>query len=132
MTKWNTSWVNFLRLMLMSTALMVSGCVMPFSGGYGAKGQSQEEFTQYVEGVFRLQNSMTSEVMLLQENDDAKNHDALLEAEQHMQEACAPLNEYVSRDIDGLNIGLFLRRRVEKSAIDCEQTAQKVKSLLGH
>jgi hypothetical protein len=105
---------------------------MPFSGGYGAKGQSQEEFTQYVEGVFRLQNSMTSEVMLLQENDDAKNHDALLEAEQHMQEACAPLNEYVSRDIDGLNIGLFLRRRVEKSAIDCEQTAQKVKSLLGH
>jgi hypothetical protein len=132
MTKWNTSWVNFPRLMLMSITLMLSGCVMPFSGGYGAKGQTQEEFTRYVEGVFRLQNSMTSEVMLLQENDDAKNHDALLEAEQHMQEACAPLNEYVSRDIDGLNIGLFLRRRVEKSAIDCEQTAQKVKLLLGH
>jgi len=132
MTKWNTSWANFPRLMMMSFTLISSGCVMPFSGGYGAKGQSQEEFSQYVEGVFRLQNSMTSEVMLLQENDDAKNHDALLVAEQHMQEACAPLNEYVSRDIDGLNIGLFLRRRVEKSAIDCEQTAQKVKSLLGH
>ena len=132
MTKWNTNWVNFPGLMLMSITLMLSGCATPFSGGYGAKGQSREEFTRYVEGVFRLQNSMTSEVMLLQETDDAKNHDALLEAEQHMQEACAPLNEYVSRDIDGLNIGLFLRRRVEKSAIDCEQAAQKVKSLLGH
>jgi hypothetical protein len=68
----------------------------------------------------------------LQENDDAKNHDALIAAEQQMQEACAPLNEYVSRDIDGLDTSLFLRRSVEKSAIDCDKAAQKVKSLLGH
>jgi hypothetical protein len=58
--------------------------------------------------------------------------DALLEAEQHMREACAPLNEYASRESDDLNIGLLLRRRVEKSAIDCEQAALKVKSMLGH
>ena len=88
MTKWNTNWVNFPGLMLMSITLMLSGCATPFLGGYGAKGQSQEEFTRYVEGVFRLQNSMTSEIMALPETDDAKNHDALLEAEQHMQEAC--------------------------------------------
>jgi hypothetical protein len=127
-----TDWVNFPGLKLMLISLMLSGCATPFLGGYGANGQSREEFTRYVEEVFRLQNSMTSEIMLLPETDDAKNHDALLEADQHMQEACGPLNEYVSRDIDGLNIGLFLRRRVEKSAADCEQAAQKVKSLLGH
>jgi len=132
MTEWNTSWVNFPGLMLMFITLMLSGCVTPFFGGYGANGQTREEFTHYVEGVFRLQNSMTSEIMLLQETDDATNHKALLDAEQHMQEACAPLNEYVSRDIDGLDTGLFLRRRVEKSAVDCEKAAQKVKSLLAH
>jgi len=130
MAKWNTNWINFQGLMLMSTTLMLSGCATPFFGGYGANGQSREEFTRYVEGVFRLQNSMTSEIMLLQETNDTKNYDALLEAEQHMQEVCGPLNEYASRDIDGLSIGLFLRRRVEKSAFDCEQAAQKVKSLL--
>ena len=131
MAKWNTNWFDFPGLLLMTITLMMSGCATPFFGGYGAKGQTQEEFTRYVEGVFKLQNSMTSEIMALPEIDDAKNHDALSAAEQHMQEACGPLNEYVSRDIDGLDIGIFLRRRVEKSAIDCELAAQKVKSLLG-
>ena len=130
MTEWNVKWVNFPGLTLMSILLMLSGCTTPFWGGYGAKGQSRDEFTRYVEGVFRLQNSMTSEIMALQETDDAKSNDALLQAEQHMQEACAPLNEYVSRDIDGLNISFLLHRQVEKSAVDCEQAAQKVKSLL--
>jgi hypothetical protein len=129
MTKWDTNLVNFPVLMLMSMTLVLSGCATPFFGGYGAKGQSREEFTRYVEGVFRLQNSMTSEIMALLETDDAKNHDVLLQAEQQMQEACGPLNEYVSRESDGLNIGFFLSRRVEKSAIDCEQAAQKVNSL---
>lgn len=124
--------IDFPGLMLMTIALFLSGCTAAFWGGYGTKGQSREEFTRYVEEVFRLQNGMTSEIMALLENDDAKNYVALLQAEQHMQEKCAPLNEYASRDIDGLNISFFLRRRVEKSAIDCEQAAQKVKSLLGY
>jgi len=127
-----TNWVKFPGLKLMLIMLMLSGCATPFLGGYGAKGQSREEFTRYVEGVFRLQNSMTSEIMAFLETDDAKNHDDLLEAEQHMEEACGPLNEYASRESEGLSIGFFLSRRVEKSAIDCEQAALKVKSLLGH
>ena len=127
MTKWIKSRVNFPGLMLMFITLMLSGCATSFLGGYGANGLTKEEFTRYVEGVFRLQNSLTSEIMALPETDDA-----LLEAEQHMREACAPLNEYASRESEDLNIGLFLRRRVEKSANNCEQAALKVKSLLGH
>ncbi|MDD1614123.1 MAG: hypothetical protein LUP98_05675 [Methylococcaceae bacterium] len=132
MTKWNTGLVNFPGLMLMSVTLMLSGCATPFFGGYGAHGQTREEFTRYVEGVFRLQNSMTSEIMEFLETEGTKNHVDLLKAEQYMQEACGPLNEYASRESEGLNIGFFLSRRVEKSAIDCEQAAQKVKLLLGH
>jgi hypothetical protein len=132
MAKWNTNWFNFPGLMLMIIMLMMSGCATSFLGGYGANGQTQEEFTRYVERVFKLQNNLTSEIMSLPETDDTKNHDAILAAEQHMQEACAPLNEYASRESEDLNIGLFLRRRVEKSAADCEQAALKVNSLLGH
>ena len=131
MTKWNAHWVNFPALMLMLVSLMLSGCATPLFGGYGANGQSREEFTRYVESVFRLQNSITSEIMALQET-DATDNPGLSKAEQSMQEACAPLNEYVSRESEGLDTGLFLRRRVEKTAVDCEQNALKVKALLGH
>jgi hypothetical protein len=130
MAKWYPKLVNAQGLILISITVTLSGCALPFFGGYGEQGMSREEFTRYVEGVFRLQNSITSEVMILQEGDDNKKHEVLLQAEQHMQETCSPLNEYASRDIDGLSIGLFLRRRVEKSAIDCERAAKEVKSLL--
>jgi hypothetical protein len=128
MAEWYPKLVNVQGLILLS--LMLSGCALPFFGGYGGQGMSREEFTHYVEGVFRLQNSISSEVMILQEGEDSKKYQAVLQAEQQMREACRPLNEYASRDIDGLSIGLFLRRRVEKSAIDCERKAEEVKSLL--
>lgn len=69
---------------------------------------------------------------MLQESESIEKPDALLKAEQHMQQMCTPLNEYVSRDIDGLSIGLFLRRRVEKSTEECKQSAQEVQSLMKH
>jgi hypothetical protein len=109
-----------------AAASLITGC----AGGYGANGQSLEVFEHHVEEVFRLQNQMTSEVMMLMESDETKKYQSLLQAEQHMQQVCADLNEYVSRDIDGLSNGLFLRRRVEKTAIDCERAALAIKPLL--
>lgn len=131
-TKLKTNLGNFPSLLSMSIALLLSGCNAPFWGGYGVHGQSLEEFTRYVDGVFKLQNSITSEIMSLSENEDDKNYEAILEAEQKMQKSCEPLNEYASRDIDGMDVGFFLRQRVEKSADDCEKAALKVKLLLGH
>ena len=115
---------------MFAIASLLSGCAVPFFGGYGANGQSHEEFAHHVEEVFRLQNQMTSEVMMLLEGDETQKHADLLQAEKRMQQVCSDLNEYVSRDIDGLSIGLFLRRRVEKSAIDCEHAALAIKPLL--
>ena len=122
--------VNFLSPLLIVAVLLSSGCSLPFSKGYGAKGQTKEEFSHYVETVFVLQNSVTSDLMELQETDQVNNRDVLLKAEQAMQEACAPLNEYVSRESDGAIIGLFLRQKVEKTAVDCEQAAQRVNQQL--
>lgn len=119
-------------LITFAMASLISGCSVPFLSGYGANSQSREDFEHHVEEVFRLQNRMTSEVMMMLESDEVKKPEALILAEQHMQQVCADLNEYVSRDIDGLSSGLFLRRRVEKSAIDCEQAAMAIKPLLNH
>jgi hypothetical protein len=114
------------RSVMIVMATLVSGC----AGGYGANSQPREEFEHHIEEVFRLQNQMTSEVMMLLENDGVKNQDGLIRAEQHMQQVCADLIEYVSRNNDGLNGGFLLGRRVEKSAIDCERAALAVKPLL--
>jgi hypothetical protein len=122
--------VNFSGLIMIPVMLFLSACSTHLMGSYGAKGQTMEEFTHYVEGVFRLQNSMTSEIMELQENDELNNRDVLLKSEQTMQETCAPLNEYVSLETEGLSTDVSLLKRVEKTAVDCEQAALKVKTLL--
>jgi hypothetical protein len=56
------------HLAIPAIATLISGCAVPFFGGYGANGQSREEFEHHVEEIFRLQNQMTSEVMMLLEN----------------------------------------------------------------
>lgn len=116
--------------MLSAFLALASGCSMPFMGAYGPIGHSREEFEHYVEEVFRFQNKMTSEVMMLLETAEAGNHEQLLQSEQHMHRICEPLNEYVSRDIDGLSTGFFLRRQVVKSTLDCDHAAHEVKALL--
>lgn len=113
-------------------AALISGCTIPFFSGYGANSQSREDFEHHVEEVFRLQNQLTSEVMMLLESDESPKNDDLMRAEQRMQQVCADLIEYASRDIDGLSSDIFLSQRVEASAIDCERAALELKPLLKH
>lgn len=109
---------------------LLQGCV-PALMSYGPDGQTREEFEQRVEAAFKLQNQMTSEVMEIQsDKTDAKYHIPIIQAEQEMEKTCTHLNEYVSREIDGLNKSLFLLKRVENSVIDCETSAHKVETLL--
>ena len=110
---------------------LLSACSTPWLGGYGASGQTKEEFARYVESVFKFQNQMTSKVMMLLESEDYfGDYEAILQAEQKMREICEPLNEYATRENDGMSIGLFLRRRVEKSAVACDKAARRVDDYL--
>lgn len=109
-------------------ALLLPGCGWLW-GSYGTKGQSREDFEHYVETVFRLQNSLTSELML-QGTDELKNPERVQQAEQHMRKQCESLNEYVARDVDGQSSGFMLRRRVEKTAVECERAAKDLESLI--
>ncbi|MDD1610924.1 MAG: hypothetical protein LUO95_10120, partial [Methylococcaceae bacterium] len=113
MAKWNRSLMSFQGVIGLLMAMLLSGCSLPFFSGYGANGQTREEFTRYVENVFKLQNSMTSQMMALAENDEKpKNIDALLQAEQRMQKQCEALNEYATLDSEGSSASLLLQRRV--------------------
>ncbi len=131
MKKWHKNCCCLRNVILILLVIIMTGCASPFSVGYGAHGQSRDEFARYVEDVFRLQNRMTSEVMMLLPTDESgSSHDDLLLAERQMHEVCTSLNEYAVREIEGQRIGLFLSRNIEKSAVGCEQAALRVQALL--
>lgn len=118
---------------LVATALVyvLQGCTAYSIWGYGPDSQTREEFEHRVETAFRLQNRMTSEVMMIQsDGSNTQHHVPIIQAEQIMEMDCSHLNEYASREIDGLNKSLLLLKRVENSVADCEASAQKVEELL--
>lgn len=95
-------------------------------GSYGEEKQSLAAFAQRVENVFKFQNSMTNAVMLL----DSEPSQVILNAEKQMHAACEPLDEYASREIDGLSADFALQKRVEQTAISCEKAAKQLQTLL--
>lgn len=97
---------------------------------YGPDRQPRDEFEHRVEAAFRLQNTMTSEVMDLQDVSQDVEQDAILQAEQVMQIKCRYLNEYASKELDGAGTGIVLLSRVEDSVADCEAAAQALQVLL--
>jgi len=131
MTKWNRKSMSRCGLTGLLMTVILSGCSLPFFSGYGENGQTREEFTRYVESVFKLQNSMTSQMMALADSDDKPaNMDALLQAEQSMQKKCEALNEYATLDSEGSSASLLLQNRVAQSAKACETAAKDLQTLL--
>lgn len=116
----------FKKSFIVVIAASLLGCNTMLLGNYGEQHQTLEAFAQRVESVFKFQNSMTNAVMLLEVEPSA----AVLDAEQKMQSACEPLNEYASREIDGLSADFALQKRVEQTAVSCETAAQRLQSLL--
>ncbi|WP_341327513.1 hypothetical protein [Methylotuvimicrobium sp. KM2] len=119
--------------MTVTLFFVLSGCAKPFWGGYGDTGLSRDAFEVYVEQVFRFQNRLTNEVMLLSlRSEDINQYNDIFLAEHKMHEICSPLNEYAAKSMDGQNAGLLLMRRVERSVVPCEQAAHYVDLLLQH
>jgi hypothetical protein len=111
-------------------AVLFQGCAT-FIGRYGPDGQSRDDFEDRVEAAFRLQNRMTSEVMVIQsDGTDPQQHEPIFQAERVMEKNCHDLNDYVSRDIDGKSKSFLLLRRVQDSVSACETSAKKVEELL--
>ncbi|CAG7855951.1 hypothetical protein MCAMS1_00274 [biofilm metagenome] len=118
---------RYFKVVLLAISAINQGCALR----YGPDDQSREEFERRVEAAFRLQNQMTSEVMVIQtDGTDNKEHLPIIQAEQLMESNCRYLNEYASREIDGLNKSLLLLKRVENSVVDCEKSARNVDELL--
>lgn len=92
---------------------------------------NQDSIAEYGETVFRKQNWITSQVMMLSESDlSPENAQKLQQAESQMEKECKLLNEYASREMDKTAIDLAFQKRVRDSISRCDLSLQAMQSLL--
>lgn len=92
----------------------------------------QDEIAEYGESVFRRQNLITSQIMMLSEESKLSVADSqkLQQAEAQMQKDCKLLNEYATREMENTNIDLLFKKQVKDSIQGCDLSIQKMESLL--
>ncbi|MCQ8103144.1 hypothetical protein NP590_03405 [Methylomonas sp. SURF-2] len=87
-----------------------------------------DNFSDYVESVFRHQNLLSSRLMMLSEA--MAENETLEDAEQDMNDACHLLNEYADHEMSGESMGLFFKRRVKASIEECDKKIHILEALL--
>lgn len=93
---------------------------------------SHQSTVDYVESIFKKQNSLSAEIMMLadEEGISADDLEELLEEETLMQEECGLLNEYALKEMNDEPISLFFKKKVRDSVEDCASSIEDVESLL--
>jgi len=112
---------------IINVFILFSGCAF-VQDPLGQKKMAQ--LRQNAESIFRRQNTVTSQVMILTMDEE---NSVLSDAELEMQEACAELNAYVIRAIsrdDFLMIDFLAQHRVISTLDDCDVATKKLEALL--
>jgi hypothetical protein len=86
---------------------------------------------EYVESVFKRQNAISTQVMMLPDTElSTENYETLLKAESTMQRDCQLLNDYARKEINQESISLLFKKQVKDSAKGCDLSIEIVESLL--
>lgn len=116
----------FCGLFIFYTSEFLTGCSL-ISDAW-----NQDSIAEYGETVFRKQNLLTSQVMMLSDADlSPENSQKLQQAESKMQKDCKLLNEYATREMDKAAIDLVFQKQVRDSISGCDASIQSIQSLLG-
>ena len=92
---------------------------------------SKERISVYAESLFKRQNILTQQLMMLSEEDvSLADEEILYQAELLMHDACHLLNEYANREMEGRKMSVFFRRRVKNSFKTCEEGVENMESVL--
>lgn len=86
---------------------------------------------EYVESVFKRQNAISTQVMMLPETElEPEDYDELLKAEAQMQKDCKLLNDYAVKEMNNESTSLMFKKQVRDSAEGCDDSIQEVEELL--
>lgn len=115
----------FCGLVILCSSQFLTGCSL-ISDAW-----NQDSIAEYGETVFRKQNLITSQVMMLSDSElSPENSRKLQQAESKMQKDCKLLNEYASREMDKATIDLLFQKQVRDSISSCDASIQSIQSLL--
>lgn len=85
----------------------------------------------YVEAVFRRQNAIATQVMMLTDIElSTEDEDELLQAETQMLQNCRLLNAYAVKEMNHESTSLLFKKRVKDSAESCDESVDEIESLL--
>ncbi len=114
---------RFCALLLATNAL--TGCAV-FHDVFG-----YQSTAEYVESVFKRQNAISTQVMMLPETElEPDDYDELLKAEVQMQKDCKLLNDYAVKEMNNESTSLMFKKQVRDSAEGCDDSVQEVEELL--
>ncbi|MFZ4653457.1 MAG: hypothetical protein D4R76_03610 [Methylococcus sp.] len=94
---------------------------------------SQEEFSKYVEDVFRHHNQVMAELMAASTDridQPAAESKELEQAEKDMVRACEPLNEVVTETLSGETLSLKLKMTLSEAVPTCDKATNRVEDLV--
>jgi len=115
----------FCGLLIFSAAEILTGCAL-FHDIW-----EQDAIAEYGESVFRRQNLITSQLMMLSESElSPQNSQKLQQAESKMQKDCKLLNEYATREMDKTSIDLLFQKQVRDSIKGCDLSVQAMEATL--
>ena len=105
---------------------MLSGCSIT-----GDALSSKERITIYAESLFKRQNVLTQQLMMLSEEDmTSADEEIIFQAELLMYDACHLLNEYANREMEGEKTSVFFLRRLKNSLKACDESVNNMESVL--
>lgn len=86
---------------------------------------------EYAELLFKRQNVITQQVMMLFEYDLTEaEEEKISQAELEMHDACHLLNEFANREIEGKKMSILFKKRVQGSFNTCDDSGQRLESIL--
>ncbi len=91
---------------------------------------SEEQFSSYVEHVFRHHNSVVDESLFISPGGLDSKNDPLLNAEMKMHHACQPLNELVSLTAAGQKPDIWLEMKLADAVPECESATRNLEKLI--
>ncbi len=125
MIAWITKHIRCYLLLLLFSFIL-SGCSVLRESVI-----STEKISDYAEALFKRQNNLTQQVMMLVEEDlTVSEEEKLTAAEEAMHEACHLLNEYANREIEGQKISILFRKQVQGSFDECEKKVIEMEAIL--
>ena len=116
----------------MAAAALSWGCAAVTTADGDRLPVRSERFAAYVEGVFREQNRVATELAFGLEDASAGSarFDALAAAEDALLSACAGLNELAAARRDGEDAGGLRGLRAARQAPECERAAAAAAAVL--